>query len=125
MDKASPEAYRKKLVALLKRLGEDREDLKSEALQGTGGETSGSFSDVPTHMGDLGTHYFEEEMTLNLIENEEKIIEEVNAALERIEQGTFGRCEGCRQTIASERLEAVPYTRYCIVCARKRLAKSP
>jgi len=63
-------------------------------------------------------------MTLNLIENEEKIIEEVNAALERIEQGTFGQCEGCRQAIAAERLEAVPYTRYCINCARKRLSKS-
>jgi RNA polymerase-binding protein DksA len=109
---------------LLKRLDQERKDLKDEALQGTGGEASGSFSDVPTHPADLGTHYFEEEMTLNLLENEEKLIEEVNAALERIEQGNFGQCEECQQAIAPERLDAVPYARYCVVCAEKRLPKS-
>jgi RNA polymerase-binding transcription factor DksA len=105
-------------------LDQERKDLKDEALQTTGGEASGSLSDVPIHLGDLGTHYFEEEMTLNLLENEENLIEEVNAALERIQQGKFGVCERCRHAIAAERLEVVPYTRYCIACARTSLSKT-
>jgi len=124
MKNVRPTVYRLKLLLLLKRFDQDRQSLKDEALQGTGGETSGSFSDVPTHPGDLGTHYFEEEMTLNLLENEEKLIEEVNAALERIEQGSFGCCEECQRTIAPERLDAVPYTRYCVNCAKKHFPKS-
>ena len=123
MKKPSLDTYRRKLMALSRRLDQERKDLKEEALQGTGGETSGSFSNVPIHPGDLGTHYFEEEVTLNLLENEEMLIEEVNAALERIEKGSFGRCEECRQEIAPERLEAVPYTRYCITCAEKHLPR--
>ena len=119
MKNVRPTVYRQKLLRLLKRLDQDRKDLKDEVLQGTGGEASGSFSDVPIHPGDLGTHHFEEEMSLNLLENEEKLIEEVNAALERIEQGSFGRCEQCGQAIAPGRLDAVPYTRYCLNCAKK------
>lgn len=53
------------------------------------------------------------------MENEGRILVEINDALARIEQGTFGRCENCRREIPKERLEAVPYTRYCIRCARE------
>jgi RNA polymerase-binding transcription factor DksA len=113
------ESYRQQLMALGVQLCRDRQALKDEALQGVGGETSGSFSNVPTHPGDLGTHYFEEELTLGLLGTEEGLIEEINAALERIEQGTFGRCEACAQEIPGPRLNTLPHARYCIDCARK------
>ncbi len=113
------ETFRRRLQTLMSRLDHDRSQLKGEALQGAGGEASGSLSNVPLHMADLGSHGFEEDLTLNLLENEEQMIEEVNAALARIAQGTYGHCEICRQEIAKERLQAVPYTRYCVKCAHR------
>ena len=120
MTQAEIETFRRRLETLLRRLDRDRAQLKGEALQATGGEASGSLSDVPLHLADLGTHGFEEEVTLSLLENEEQLIEEINAALARLEQGTFGTCESCRQPIARERLQPLPYARYCARCAQQR-----
>jgi RNA polymerase-binding protein DksA len=119
MTQADLNAYRHRLLDLLRRLGSDRSQLKDEALRGTGGEASGSLSDVPLHLGDLGSHEFEEELTLGLIENEEQLIEGINDALARIEQGTFGRCEACGKAVSRERLHALPYARHCVACARR------
>jgi RNA polymerase-binding transcription factor DksA len=68
-------------------------------------------------MGDLGT--YEREFTLGLQENEEHTLGEIAAALGRIEQGTFGHCDGCRKAIPKDRLNALPYARYCVGCARR------
>ena len=48
------------------------------------------------------------------------MLTEVNAALERVDGGTFGRCETCKKPIAKARLDVVPYVRQCIGCARQR-----
>jgi DnaK suppressor protein len=120
MTKAEIQSYKGRLLALRKRLGGDLSGLEQEARRPIGGEASGSLSDVPLHMADLGSDAYEEDLTLTLLQNEEQIGAEVNAALTRIEQGTFGRCEECQQEIPKERLEAVPYTRYCVQHARKR-----
>lgn len=119
------ETYRRRLLALGSRVCGDRSLLKGEAFQTTGGETSGSFSDTPLHPADLGSHHFEVELSLTLLENEELLIEEINAALERIEQGTFGDCEACHQPIKAERLQVLPFTRHCLECARSRQGKAP
>ena len=124
MSEVEARAYRQRLLALLGRLDRDRSVLKDEALRAAGGEASGGLSDVPLHLADLGSHSFEEELTLGLVENEEKLIEEINAALARIDQGVYGRCEACRQDIAKERLQAVPYARHCVRCARRVQAKA-
>lgn len=119
LTKTERDFYRQRLLQLLGRLSKDRSQLKAEALRPEGGEASGGLSDVPLHMADLGTHQSEEDLMLMLIENEEEIIAEVNGALERIEKGTFGLCEVCGQKIARERLQALPYARHCVRCARK------
>jgi len=116
--------YRERLLAMLRRLGRDEAQLRDEALQAMGGEASGSLSDVPLHLADLGSHAFEQELTLDLLENEEQLVVEINTALERINQGVFGRCEACRQEIPRGRLQTLPYARYCIACARKLQEKT-
>jgi DnaK suppressor protein len=125
MTPAEIESYRLRLRSLINRLDSDRSDLKDETLHGTGGEASGSLSNVPLHLADLGSRDCEEGVNLTLLENEEQLMEEINAALARIEQGTFGHCEKCRNDIARERLQAVPYTRYCIECSRWLAAQKP
>src|SRR5262249_24936366 len=87
------ETYRQQLFALGKRLEGDVAELTNEALRKAGGEADGNLSNTPLHLADLGSDYFEQEMSMSLLENDEHQLEEVAAALTRIEQGTFGRCE--------------------------------
>jgi hypothetical protein len=56
-------------------------------------------------------------MNATLLANEQYIAVEARSALDRMEQGTFGICESCGQPITSARLEAIPYTRFCVKCA--------
>ena len=119
MTQAELNTYRQQLTDLRNRLRGDVSHLTNEALRQLGGEASGSLSNTPIHMADLGTDNFEQEFTLGLIQNEEQALDEIGGALDRIEQGTFGRCEECHKEIPRARLQALPYTRYCVECARK------
>jgi RNA polymerase-binding protein DksA len=124
MTKTVLDGFRQKLLLLRGRLKGDVSHLADEALRKAGGEASGSLSNMPIHMADLGTDNFEQEFTLSLLENEEQALEEITAALDRIDQGTFGRCEECHKEIPRERLKALPYARRCVECARKLEAGS-
>jgi RNA polymerase-binding transcription factor DksA len=111
--------FRKALVELQARLRGDVAQMTDEALNGTGGEAAGNLSNMPIHMADLGTDNYDQEFTLGLIENEQTTLEEVREALKRLDAGTFGLCLSCGGPIAKNRLQAIPYTRNCIDCARK------
>jgi RNA polymerase-binding transcription factor DksA len=114
------DTYRQLLNNLRQRHNRDVSHLTDEALRRQDGQASGNLSNMPIHMADLGSDSFEQEFTLSLLENEEQLLEEVTAALERIDRGVFGRCEECNAAIPKVRLNAVPYTRYCVDCARKQ-----
>jgi RNA polymerase-binding protein DksA len=113
------ENYRRVLMTLGSRIRGDAAQVQQEALRPAGGEASGSLSNTPFHLADLGTDAFEQEVSANLYENEGQLLEQIRAALARIDQGTFGRCQECGQEIGARRLQALPYTAYCIACARK------
>jgi DnaK suppressor protein len=119
MSKAELASYRQTLLSLRSRLTGDVSHLADEALRANGGEASGSLSNAPLHMADLGTDNFEQEFTLSLLQNQEHALEEITLALDRIERGTYGKCEECQSAIPKARLQALPYTRYCVACARK------
>jgi RNA polymerase-binding transcription factor DksA len=121
MTKAQLEKYRDLLLNMRSRLRGELSNLADEALRTTGGEASGNLSNTPIHMADLGTDNYEQEFTLGLLETEEQRLEEIGAALQRIDEGRFGSCEGdgCGKPIPKPRLDALPFTRYCVDCARK------
>ena len=119
MTKADLDSYRELLVSLRSRLNGDVTHLADEVLRSAGGEASGSLSNAPLHMADLGTDNFEQEFTLSLLQNQEQALDEIREALGRIDRGTFGECEECHQPIPKARLQALPYTRHCVACARK------
>jgi len=85
LTQAELHAYRQRLLDVLRRLDRDESQLKDEALRATGGEASGGLSDVPLHLADLGSHGFEQELTLGLLENEEQLVQEITAALGRMD----------------------------------------
>jgi DnaK suppressor protein len=71
------------------------------------------------HMGDIATVTFDREMDYTLEDSELAKLAAIDAALDRIDQGTYGICRNCRKPIASERLEALPYAELCIDCKRR------
>ncbi len=112
--------YREQLLELRERLTGDVAHLADEALRTAGDERGGDLSHVPLHMADLGTDSYERDNTLRLLANQERLVEEIDAALDRIRQGTFGVCEECGGPIVPRgRLQELPYTRYCVACAKK------
>ena len=117
--KADIQSFQRRLLALKKRIQGDLSELEEEALRAAGGEASGGLSDVPVHPADLSADAYEEEVDVGLLENEARLLTEIDGALDRIRQGTFGRCENCGQEISRQRLLALPYTRYCLACARE------
>lgn len=74
-------------------------------------------SNMPFHMADAGTDTYEIENTLGLVDSERKLLAEIEDALQRIENNTYGICEGNDEPIPKERLRAIPWARYCVTCA--------
>jgi DnaK suppressor protein len=111
--------YRQTLQSLRARLRGDLDQMTDEALRRDNGGGSGNLSNVPLHMADLGTDNYDQEFTLGLIENEQETLELINEALARMENGTYGACAECAEPISRPRLQAIPYARHCIRCARK------
>ncbi len=70
------------------------------------------------HLGDAATATFDREMDYSLEENSREHLAAIDAALKRIEEGTFGTCARCGKPIAEARLEAMPYATKCIDCKR-------
>ena len=68
------------------------------------------------HIADDASEVFARERNMALRDNSEDLLAQIDAALERIEQGTYGVCARCGQPIDPERLEARPYAAYCITC---------
>lgn len=74
---------------------------------------------LDNHLAETASITLDREIDYTLEENAEHILDAVNAALARIDDGTFGTCRSCGQPIAEERLEAIPYATQCIDCKRK------
>jgi len=79
--------------------------------------TRTDLSTTPIHLADAGSDNFEMENTLYLMDSERKLLLEIENALDRIEQGTYGICEKGNKPIPKARLKAIPWTRYCLTCA--------
>ncbi len=89
--------------------------MEREALRSSGGS---NLSTLPIHMADMGTDNYEQEFTLGLVEKDRNLLREINAALGKIQNGTFGICEGTGKPIGRPRLEAQPWARFSIEHAR-------
>lgn len=75
---------------------------------------------MPTHMADLGSDNFDQELTLSLLGSEKNALDQIEAAIERIDDGTYGQCDKCGARIPRARLDAIPYASQCVQCASQR-----
>jgi RNA polymerase-binding protein DksA len=76
-------------------------------------------SSVDNHLGDMATATFDRELDYTLEDNAEQLLAAIDAALARMEAGTYGLCRNCGRPISPERLEAIPWTTHCIECKRR------
>lgn len=122
MTKAELGDYRRILLALGRRLRGDVSCLTGVAFAAPGGQGAPASADP----SEWGADAYEQEVTASLLHNKGQSLEDIAAALARIEDGTYGRCEECDQAIPKGRLEALPYARHCVRCAGnlERLARS-
>ena len=81
--------------------------------------SAGELSNYDNHPADLGSEVYIAEMNNALKVHEENILADIKDSLARIDKGTYGKCAGCGAEIPSERLEAIPYARYCVSCEEK------
>lgn len=125
MTQQSRERLREILEQLAQRIRGDIAGLEDAARLEVGGQAGGNLSNAPMHLADLGTEQYMQELNATLLENEEYLGREIVAALRRFEQGTYGLCERCGEAILEERLEVLPYTRYCTACAEETQAGHP
>ena len=93
--------------------------MESEALRNSGQNASGDLSNMPMHMADVGSDNYEKEFTIELIQTEEAELRQIDEALLRIEDDTFGECEACGKRIPKERLKVIPYTTMCVNCKKE------
>ena len=77
-------------------------------------ERLGELSSLDQHQADVGTETFDRERDLSILEQVEAELHDVEHALRRLDEGTYGTCEACGKPISEERLEALPATRFCL-----------
>jgi RNA polymerase-binding protein DksA len=116
LSKAELKQFKAQLVLRKRQLLGDVNKLESEALKKA---DAGDLSSLPMHMADQGTDNFEQDITLGLMESEGEELQQIQEALDRIADNTFGVCENCKKPIPKPRLKAIPYTRLCLACKKK------
>ena len=91
-----------------------------EENPGSIGDETGEDAVYDNHLADTATVTYDRELGYTLEENSEHVLAEIEAALKRLDDGTYGVCTNCGEPIAVERLEARPWATLCIDCKRQR-----
>ena len=114
LGKKELEEYRALLHVKRRQLVGMLNGMEDEALRSSGG----NLSNMPVHMADMGSDVYEQDFTLGMAETERAIVNEIDAALQRIEDKTFGVCQMTGKPISKARLDAKPWAKYTIEAER-------
>ena len=112
--------FRKTILKIKEKVVGDIKHISEDTLKKSQKDASGDISGYSYHMADVATDTYDREFSLGLASNEQKALYELDDALKRIEEGTFGICEECKCVMTKTRLKAVPYARLCVKCQEKR-----
>lgn len=107
---------KEEILAEIKHISED-------TLKKSQKEASGDISGYTYHMADVASDNYDREFSLVLASNERELLYALDEALKKIEDGSFGICEDCKNLIAKNRLKALPYAPLCVKCQSKREKK--
>lgn len=118
-------SFRMMLKLLQARLRGDVEQLQDEAFSTS---ESGGDQRSSNHMAEMGSDAWDLDFSLQLVESDQGVLEEISHALKKVDEGTYGLCELCLQQglpetkakIPKTRLQAIPHARNCVDCERKK-----
>ncbi|HUT36483.1 MAG TPA: TraR/DksA family transcriptional regulator [Planctomycetota bacterium] len=116
MTKQEVGSFRKLLLERRRVLAGDVNHLEEGALRRS--KDDAATLDI-SNFADLGSDNFEQDFMIGLIENSEETLREIDAALQRIEDGAYGTCEEGGHPVGKNRLKILPWARLCIECQRK------
>ncbi|WP_455538470.1 TraR/DksA C4-type zinc finger protein [Terrisporobacter sp.] len=117
--------YRKKLEKEKAKVSKTIEEMEDNTLFGdTTTHTSerystGELSSYDNHIGDIGTDVYMNDMENSLIAHERYVLNEINEALDKVSEGSYGICTNCHQKIDKDRLDIIPETTLCASCAKE------
>jgi DnaK suppressor protein len=114
--------FRKLLMAKRRSLLGDMSGMEGQTIGRKMQESAGDLSNMPTHLADIGSDNYEQEFTLGLLASERTLLNEIDAALARIDNGIYGVCLGTAEPIPQPRLRARPWCKYGIEY-KKRIEK--
>ena len=116
LKKTELERFKKLLEVSRKKISGDLAHLEKDTLNTSQRDASGDLSGYSLHMADIATDNFDREFNLGLASSEQQILNLIDEALRKMDEGRFGVCEVCSKVISQKRLLAVPYAKYCIKC---------
>ena len=111
--------FREALLEERRRVAAAIENLHADH-PGTISDETGEDAVYDNHLADTATETYDRELDYTLEENSEHLLAEIDGALKRIEEDTYGVCSNCGKPIPEERLEALPWATLCIECQRGR-----
>ena len=113
---------KKRLLKLKSEFEKEIKNIGKNGISNSLKDNTSELSSYDNHPADLGSETFERGKDIALKDSQKILLEKVHDAIINLEKGTYGICENCNKNIEDERLEAIPYTTYCIRC-KKELEK--
>ncbi len=87
-------------------------------------DASGDLSAYTIHLADMAADTYEREMSMSIVSSEQEVLYQIDDALKRMDDGSYGICQECNTPITLSRLKAVPYASMCIACQRVKEQKT-
>jgi len=107
------------LIKQRTKIANEVEHITNDTLKKSQRDASGDLSGYTLHMADMATDHYDREFSLGIASSEQSVIYEIDEALRRVEDGTYGTCFTCDKPIGKRRLRIVPYAKHCISCQQK------
>jgi RNA polymerase-binding protein DksA len=123
LNKKQLDEYRSLIARRKGEILDDINHIAEDTLKKSQKDAAGDISGYTYHMADVATDTYDREFSLGIASNERQLLYELDDALKRIEEDTFGICEDCKSLITKTRLKAIPYARLCLNCQQKREKK--
>lgn len=118
MTKTDTEYFKKLLLQLKEEIQKKWEDTE-EDLNSNIKEASGEISSYSFHLADMGTDAMEREKAFWKASMDRELLQAIDHALDKLDNGEYGLCEQCAEPINYQRLEAIPHARLCLECKSK------
>ena len=119
-NKKELEYFRELILKTKEKILDEIKRISEDTLKKSQKDAAGDISGYTYHMADVASDTYDREFSLGLASNERQSLYELDDAIKKIEEGTFGICEECKSPITKTRLKVVPFARLCVKCQEKK-----